>query len=235
MFYLDPATQQRYYLGKPFSYGGVQYTRAGATHDNFISLGFNQVIIEARPDDNFYIVSGPDNTGAYTKTPRQLESIDTGETEFISGTEFKIFNHGLKFKYMEETYQMAEALLLTTDWVTDYNDEHPDTPLSDDALKAAADYRIYVEYIDNIRDLLVDACATVEELEALVKAPTTIRDQDGNEIPNPDPYLPPFPPAFTYNYAVQTELYDRDNMDARIIYLRARMTVRGIPFETYGV
>jgi hypothetical protein len=235
MFYLDPATQKRHTIGTPFDYDGRQYTKAGATHDKFIELGFTQVIIQQRPDDRFYIVSGPDNDGNYTATPRELEDIDTGETELIAGSEFKVYQRGLKFFYKNQTYEMAEACLQPTDWIINYNEEHPDNGLSEDALKAATDYRIYVEYIDDIRDLLIDACSTVQELEALVKAPVTILDEDGNQVPNPDPYLPPFPPVFTYNYTEQTELYDASTADLRVAYLRARMTVRGIPFDTYGI
>ena len=44
MFYLDSTTQKRYTLGTPFTYNGVQYTAAGATHARFVSLGFNQVV-----------------------------------------------------------------------------------------------------------------------------------------------------------------------------------------------
>jgi hypothetical protein len=235
MFYVDQSTQKRYYVGTPFDYNERQYTKAGATHDKFIELGFTQVIIQQRPDDRFYIVSGPDNEGKYTSTPRELEDIDTGETELIAGTEFKVYNRGLKFQFKKETFNISERLLLPTDWVNHYNDEHPDTPLSDESLKSAFDYRIYVEYVDEIRNLLIDSCQTVEELEALVKAPVTIDDGNGNQIPNPDPYLPQFPPGWDFSYAEQGELYDKDTAELRIAYLRARMTMRNIPYETFGV
>ena len=39
MFYLDPETQKRYTIGRPFSYGDINYTRDGATHATFIGLG----------------------------------------------------------------------------------------------------------------------------------------------------------------------------------------------------
>ena len=50
-------------------------TKAGATHDKFIELGFTQVIIQQRPDDRFYIVSGPNAAGEYDSTPRDLKQL----------------------------------------------------------------------------------------------------------------------------------------------------------------
>ena len=54
MFWIDPSTNQRYYLGRPFVYDGVQYTAAGANATKFNTLGFNQVVVGARPDDRFF-------------------------------------------------------------------------------------------------------------------------------------------------------------------------------------
>ena len=75
MFYLDSNTNKRYRIGTPFTYGGVQYTRAGASHATFMSLGFTQVLIEQRPDSRFYVVTGPDHTGADNKTNRDLTDL----------------------------------------------------------------------------------------------------------------------------------------------------------------
>ena len=53
MFYLDTNTQKRYTIGRPFEYNGTQYTKTGASHATFISLGFTQVIPQARPDGEY--------------------------------------------------------------------------------------------------------------------------------------------------------------------------------------
>jgi len=37
--------------------------------ETLLTLGYEQVIIGARPDDRFYNVTGPDNSGAYDSTP----------------------------------------------------------------------------------------------------------------------------------------------------------------------
>ena len=46
MFYLDQETRKRYRIGTPFTYGDVNYTYTGASHNTFMSLGFVQVIEE---------------------------------------------------------------------------------------------------------------------------------------------------------------------------------------------
>ena len=76
-FWLDPATNKRYNEGRAFTYNNVQYTRAGATAAKFSALGFNAVNVGVRPDDRFYVVSGPDNAGAYSSTARDLAELKT--------------------------------------------------------------------------------------------------------------------------------------------------------------
>ena len=75
MFYLDQATDKRYYLNKPFIYAERQYTKAGANAETFAALGFVKVIPEPRPSDQFYIVEPMANDGTYGKTPRNLKEV----------------------------------------------------------------------------------------------------------------------------------------------------------------
>ena len=89
MFWIDPSTNQRYYLGKPFVYDGVQYTAAGANATKFNTLGFNQVVVGARPDDRFYIVTGPGNDGNYTTTARDLDEL---KGRFVRETKTTCYN-----------------------------------------------------------------------------------------------------------------------------------------------
>ena len=96
MFYLDPNTNKRYRIGTPFEYNGVYYTMQGATHAKFMELGFTQVIPQQRPDSRYYIVSGPDATGAYTSTPRSASE--------------------LKTNFTLEQKRLAHQLLRRTDW-----------------------------------------------------------------------------------------------------------------------
>ena len=159
MFYLDTQTNTRYYLGRAFSYGDLQYTKQGATHETFVSLGFEQVTIDPRPDDRFYIVSGPDNTGSYSATPRDLDE--------------------LKTQYIRDTKTTAFTLLKGTDWYIVRQTElgYSEAPIPVDvttfraAVRAAA-----VSRCDQI-----DAVASVADLETLIKAPSYLYDEDGNQ------------------------------------------------------
>ena len=73
MFYLDPETLKRYRIGTPFVYDGITYTSTGASHNTFMSLGFQQVIPAPRPDDRFYIVNSPCNPdGSWSYSERDL-------------------------------------------------------------------------------------------------------------------------------------------------------------------
>ena len=144
MFYLDTQTNTRYYLGRPFSYGDLNYTKQGANHETFISLGFQQVIVEQSPDSRFYIVEGPDNTGAYTATARDLAE--------------------LKTQYIRDAKLTAFQLLKGTDWyiVRQMELGYSEAPVPVDvtafraAVRAAATARCEaIESITTVEDLII--------------------------------------------------------------------------------
>jgi hypothetical protein len=146
MFYLDTQTNTRYYLGRAFSYGDLNYTKQGANHEIFTSLGFQQVTIEQRPDDRFYIVSGPDNTGAYSSTARDLAE--------------------LKTSYIRDTKTTAFRLLKGTDWYIVRQQElgYSEAPVPADVTT----FRAAVRAAATARCDAIDATTTVEELKTLL-------------------------------------------------------------------
>ena len=161
-FWLDPATNKRYNEGRAFTYNNKQYTRAGASAATFTSLGFNAVTVGARPDDRFYIVSGPDNTGAYTSTARDLAT--------------------LKANLVQQTKLSARNLLKKTDWLVIRKEENASTiPASVETFRDA------VRTVSDDNCTAINAAATVEALKALVDAPYTIEDTSnpGSMIANP--------------------------------------------------
>ena len=180
MFYLSPEGD-RYYLGRAFNYPPgseelVQYGAGYATDAKFTELGFTKVVIEQRPDDRFYIVSGPDNTGAYSSTPRDLDQ--------------------LKLSFTGQELQTTQQLLTATDWLFIRANE----------VSRGVDVAIPSAVItnrDEIRDVcgancdLISATESVEQLEALVKAPAEVsedpEDSEAGFITNPDPHLLPYP------------------------------------------
>lgn len=160
MFYLDSNTQKRYRIGTPFTYNGIQYTKAGASHATFMSLGFTQVILQQRPDDRFYVVSGPDNSGAYSATERDLEQ--------------------LKTQYIRETKLQSFRLLKATDWYVVRMMElgYNESPVPADITS----FRAAVRNVSDVRCGQIEGMTTVAELEALIKAPSRLYDDEGNDV-----------------------------------------------------
>ena len=149
MYYVDQATQKRYRIGTPFDYNERQYTKAGATHDKFIELGFTQVIPQQRPDDRFYIVNQISADGSYSSTPRDLDQ--------------------LKLNFIMEQKTTARSLLSESDWYVLREAEGGAAVPVD-----FRNYRVSVRTIADARCAEIFAAASVEALEALVKAPALI-------------------------------------------------------------
>ena len=161
-FWLDPSTNKRYNEGRAFTHNGKQYTRSGASAATFSSLGFNAVTVTSRPDDRFYIVSGPDNTGAYSSTARNLAD--------------------LKAQYVQQTKLSARSLLRKTDWLVIRKEENASTiPASVETFRDA------VRTVSDDNCTAINATSTVEELKALIDAPFQIEDSGnpGTMIANP--------------------------------------------------
>lgn len=185
-FWLDESTSIRYTEGRAFSYGEgedrINYTKAGATPETFASLGFVQVQVGNRPDDRFYWISGPDNSGEYTSTPKQLEDTtdpDTGEVV-----------PGLKTQWKKEQLEAAGLILTPTDWyVVRFAETGVAIPTDWDT------WRQSIRTTASTRWGQIDAVTTVPELQALVTNPAEIPDPDnpGHWIPNPEPHLEPWP------------------------------------------
>ena len=181
MFYLDTNTQKRYRIGTPFTYNNTDYTRYGATHAKFMELGFTQVIVQERPDDSYYIVSGPDATGAYSSTPRNLAELKTN------------------FKLQQK--RTAHQTLRQSDW---YVIRSMELGVVAAAVPVAlSDFRAAYRVASDARCAEIDACTTVQELETLMKAPAELYDVEAETYSvNPAALTQwPEPLAETYDYS----------------------------------
>ena len=169
-FWLDQSTDIRYFLARPFVYGDMQYTSKGATPETFASLGFVEVPIQERPDDQFYIVTGPDDTGAYTSVPR--DHVELVENWVISEN------------------QQCNSILSGSDWMVTRKDE-TGTEIPPDYVTFRAECRSTC----GLWQQSLMETTTTQELEALVKAPAFIPDplDPTREIVNPNPHLAPWP------------------------------------------
>ena len=165
IFYRDTTTGNRYTIGRPFFYNDINYTKAGATHDTFISLGFQQVVVAQRPDDRFYIVSGPNFDGSYNSTERPLAD--------------------LKTSFIDEYKRIANQLITPTDWyyarLTELGSPNGDVPA------AVGTFRADVRTALSNRETDINATTTVAELETLINQPAQIYDEVEEEFEvNPD-------------------------------------------------
>ena len=148
MFYID-ADQNRYYLRRQFSYLGVNYGASAATHEKFTELGFTQVIVGPRPDDRFYIVSGPGADGSYSTTPRDLDQ--------------------LKLEFIMQEKRNSRVILSQSDW---YVIRAAETGAVMPVL--FEDYRTAVRDAANARCDEIALAATIEELQELITNPEAL-------------------------------------------------------------
>ena len=180
MFYTD-SNNNRYRIGKPFEYEGYYYGTALATHAKFMELGFTQVIVQQRPDSKYYVVSGPDTTGAYSSTSRNLAE--------------------LKLNFKIEQKRNAHQTLRQTDWYVIRSTELGVVAAA--VPTSISDFRAAYRAAADARCAEIDACTTVEELEALMKAPAQLYNPE-TEVYSVNPAALtqwPEPLAETYNYS----------------------------------
>ena len=210
MFYLDPATGKRYYLGRAFSYGGINYTTAGATDATFRSLGFLQVIVKPRPDDTYYIVSGPNNDGSWNATPRDLQQLKDG--------------------FVAEQVRTAQRLLLDTDWVyaRDYESTttgHEKLFVTNNVPDGLYAYRQEVREVALSNITVISTASTLDELIERMEAPAEIDvmvpGQDPNQpaassMPNPAPHLRPYP-------TIETKDLEQDQVASLLLPSKRRV------------
>ena len=183
-FWFDQTTNKRYNEGRPFSYGDINYTAQGANRDTFISLGFTEVQIADRPDDRFYIISGPDNKGQYQGIHRDLNDSTDPDTGVVTP--------GLKTQWKLQDKQQEGGLLSPSDWMVTRKAES-----NIDIKPEWEQYRSTIRTTGRVRRDQIDKAKTVAALEALVTNPAWIPDpkDPSKQIVNPKPHLSPWPDA----------------------------------------
>ena len=160
MFYLKDGV--RYYAGKAFTYGDVQYSPSGATHDKFIELGFTPVTIQDKPDTRFYYVTNLNDDGSWDSSPIDLAL--------------------LKDQYVRAEKVRSREILKVTDWlVVRFAENNTAIPVDVET------FRDNVRLISSDNCAEINACADLASLIALVGADRQIEDPNnpGTFIANP--------------------------------------------------
>ena len=179
MFYLDQETRKRYRIGTPFTYGDVNYTYTGASHNTFISLGFVQVIVEPAPDPAFYIVTTPCNDdGSWTYSERPLDQVQQS--------------------FCGQQVQAAQQNLKSTDYLFARAAENMTRGGEATVVPAEVmNEREAVRLTCKANCALIMSAADIAALEAMIKAPAEVAEDPMAEeivmIPNPEPHLEPLP------------------------------------------
>ena len=173
VFYYDPnLPANRYAIGEAFSYNGASYPDTGANPQTFTALGFTRVDVDPKPDEQFFVVTGPSLQGTWTVTEKDIA----------------IEQNTWKAKTKQEAYE----LLKPSDWYVlrqvegSYTDPQSTIP---DTIKT---YRAAIRSVSNTRCNQIDACQTIYDLQALVSgqsATITAWPQIGStEVPVTDSY-----------------------------------------------
>lgn len=160
---------------------GVKHPASWGTYEASYkaSIGLVEVPVEAKPDERFYWVSGPDITGAYTSTPRELEDVTTT----VDGED--IVTPGLKSQWIAQTKQTQGSLLSQTDWAyIRKQDTGTDVPAD------IQQYRNEVRLAAGIIEGQIAACADLDAFKALFVTPTDANGEPTGNAPInnwPDP------------------------------------------------
>ena len=142
-FFLDNSTGKRYSVGvAQVEYDGRIYVSPTAA--TYKEIGLSEVTIQPRPDDNFYIVTGPDNTGSYNKTDRPLDD--------------------LKTQWVAKEKDTCNKLLSQTDWYI-IRALEGGTLIPDDV----SEFRKTCRIVCNANENKINKVKTISELEIVVK------------------------------------------------------------------
>lgn len=170
-FYYNPNTRTRYIPGSSAQLEVDGRIYVSPNSETLEGLGFEEVTMESRPDDNFYIVQGPDTDGTYDSTPRDLDTI--------------------KEIQIAKQKQIAYSLLSSTDWYVIRELE------AGTAIPAEiSSYRNSVRTTQETNCSSISEAADIPTLEALVKNSAVVYPDSSDltvTATNSEPHLLEFP------------------------------------------
>jgi len=160
---------------------GVKHPASWGTYEASYKaiIGLVEVAVQAKPDERFYWVSGPDITGASTSIERALEDVnevDENGDPLLDADGVQIVTKGLKSNWIAQTKETQGSLLAQTDWAY--------IRKQDTGAAVPADiqtYRDEVRLAAGIIEGQIAACADLDAFKALFVVPT---DADGNPTGN---------------------------------------------------
>ena len=182
-FFYNSTSGQRYSPAKKqIEVDGRIYVNP--TTEVLADLGFEEVTVAERPDDRFYVVTGPEDDGTYVSSPRALEDSGTGDN----------LVKGLRTFYVEAEKAKAGSALSATDW---YVVREAETATAIPA--AVTTFRAEVRSVCAANEALIAGAADFDAFVALVTAPAQVVEdpslplEDWVFIDNPAPHLSSLP------------------------------------------
>jgi hypothetical protein len=137
-------------LDIPFEVNGTSYPANWlrlATPEERAALGITEVVLQPRPDDRFYWVSGPNDDGSWTAIPKDLD--------------------GLKKTWSAQFKQTAYTMLLPSDWLIIRKQEiNTDIP---------ADWTSYREAVRTTTALAISDMEATTDIEAFIASVTSVQ------------------------------------------------------------
>jgi len=94
----------------------------------------------------------------------------------------------LKSQWIAKQKEIAGSLLAPSDW---YITRKVDTAIEIPA--AVKQYRDEIRITSGLREDQIAQCTTTDELAALLTNPEKVMGDDGSMIPNPEPFITPWP------------------------------------------
>ena len=169
---------------------GVKHPASWGTYEASYkaSIGLVEVTVEAKPDERFYWVTGPDITGAYTSVERALEDVnevDENGDPLLDAEGNQVVTLGLKSQWIAQVKQTQGSLLSQTDWAY--------IRLQDTGTAVPNDiqtYRNEVRLAAGIIEGQIAACADLDAFKALFVVPV---DANGDPTGNAPIYNWPDP------------------------------------------
>ena len=124
--------------------------------------------------------------------PKRLEdepAVDQDGDPVLDSDGEQIINRGMKTEWIAQQKQIAGSLLAQSDWYVTRKAEDPTAEIP----AAVATYRAAVRTTSGTREAEIIACTTTEELAALLTNPAQVMNDDGEMVPNTEPFITPFP------------------------------------------
>ena len=174
-------------VDRPFTDAdGTQYPAnwlRRASADDKAAVGITEVADPEPYDQRFYWGVG---------NPKALEDVnevDENNNPVLDDDGNQVVTKGLKSAWVAAQKEIAATLLAPTDWYVTRKAEDSTAAIP----AAVSTYRAAVRTTCGTRETEINACATTDELAALLTNPAEVLDSEGNMVANTESFITRWP------------------------------------------